>query len=426
MKNKLIILVQLTVLFLFIKLPAQVGINTTTPNPCSILDISSTDKGVLIPRVNLTSTYDTLTILNPITSLLVYNVATTTGTNRVSPGFYFWDGTKWSSLLDNSNTVSNWLITGNDNITSNNFLGTTNNNNVSIRTNNTEKVRITVKGQIETYNIGQSVFIGRNSGNNSNINPTLASVFIGENSGFNNSNGIRNTAVGAFSFRTNSSGIENVAIGHNALTNNTNGNGNVALGFNSGRLTTSGADNVSIGRNSGPNANWIGNSVSIGTNATTTGWGQVRIGSTSVSSIGGFANWTNLSDGRFKFNIKENIPGLNFIVKLTPVSYNVDYEKLNTFLGVTPSKTHTNFIKEKQAQRQIGFIAQDVENTAKSLGFNFSGVEIPTDKNSSHYGLRYSEFVVPLVKSVQELKQLVDLQQIEIEKLKALIKENKK
>jgi hypothetical protein len=421
MKNKLPLLI---VLLIYIKTFAQVGINTTSPDPSSILDIQSTDKGILIPRVALISTIDITTVLNPITSLLVYNTNVSTGVNATTKGFYYWNGTKWSPLLDDSRLISNWLITGNDNISTDNFLGTTTNNNVSIRTNNVEKVRVTVKGQIETYNIGESVFIGRNSGASSQLNQSLASVFIGENSGFNNSIGIRNTAIGAFSLDENTSGIENVALGHNALTNNTNGNGNVGLGFNAGSITTSGTDNISIGRNSGPNANWIGNSISIGVDATATGWGQVRIGNTTVSSIGGYANWTNLSDGRFKFNVRQDVPGLNFIEKLTPVTYNVDYEKLDTFLGVTSSKNHANHINKKQTLRQTGFIAQDVERITKNLGYNFSGIEIPTNENNSHYGLRYSEFVVPLVKSVQELKKIIDLQQLEIEKLKDLIKEN--
>lgn len=75
---------------------AQVGISSTnsfTPDTNSILDASSTTKGVLLPRVALTST----TTLAPITgtstapeSLFVYNTSTTgTSPNNVTPGFYF-------------------------------------------------------------------------------------------------------------------------------------------------------------------------------------------------------------------------------------------------------------------------------------------------------------------------------------------------
>jgi trimeric autotransporter adhesin len=50
---------------------------------------------------------------------------------------------------------------------------------------------------------------------------------------------------------------------------------------------------------------------------------------------------------------------------------------------------------------QTGFIAQEVEVAAKSVGFDFSGVDAPKNEND-FYGLRYAEFVVPLVKAVQE------------------------
>lgn len=71
---------------------AQVGIGTTTPVTSSYLDVTAKDKGVLIPRVSLTSTL----IFDPIKgtateSLLVYNTATAgTGTTAVAPGFYYW------------------------------------------------------------------------------------------------------------------------------------------------------------------------------------------------------------------------------------------------------------------------------------------------------------------------------------------------
>jgi hypothetical protein len=49
---------------------AQTGINTLTPNPSAALDIVSTNKGVLLPR--MTTTQKTA-IANPATGLLVYD-----------------------------------------------------------------------------------------------------------------------------------------------------------------------------------------------------------------------------------------------------------------------------------------------------------------------------------------------------------------
>ena len=82
---------------------SQVGINTTTPNNGSLLDVDARDKGVLIPRINITD----LSNIAPIAglanaleifsaeSLLVYNTNTSTG-----KGFHYWDGTTWIPLGD--------------------------------------------------------------------------------------------------------------------------------------------------------------------------------------------------------------------------------------------------------------------------------------------------------------------------------------
>lgn len=75
---------------------SQVSVNTTgTPaDPSAMMDISSTDKGLLIPRVTLTSYGDNITpINNPARGLLVYNI-----NSPLSEGFYVWTGMAWSAL----------------------------------------------------------------------------------------------------------------------------------------------------------------------------------------------------------------------------------------------------------------------------------------------------------------------------------------
>ncbi len=54
-----------------------------------------------------------------------------------------------------------------------------------------------------------------------------------------------------------------------------------------------------------------------------------------------------------------------------------------------------------------GFIAQEVEKAAEDAGYNFSGVAIPKI-STELYTLRYAEFVVPLVKAVQEQQTIID------------------
>ncbi len=363
------------------------------------MDVHSTEKGVLIPRVALTGTTDVVTVTSPTTSLLVYNMATTVGANSVIPGFYYWNGSQWVQM--GTNAASNgWLLEGNVGTdASNNFLGTTDNNDLSIRTNDVEKVRITTKGQIETYNTGNSVLIGENSGENTVLNLTARSVFIGDNAGISNTMGIRNVAIGADALPANTTGVENIAIGVGALSNNNDGNGNIGIGNSAGSVTTSGTDNTAIGRDSGPSANWMSNTIAIGPFSQATAYGQAVIGNTSTSSIGGYANWSNLSDKRFKYNVKDNVPGLEFIDKLRPVTYKVDYEKLNGFLNV---KLPKEYMSNGDAIHS-GFLAQDVVIAANEIGYDFSGVNVPEDENLSHYSVKYAEFVVPMVKSIQEL-----------------------
>ena len=97
-------------LFILLLLPlileAQVGINTTTPDASSMLDINATDKGLLIPRVSIPNLNAAAPITAPATSLLVYNTNTTTGA-----GFYYWDGTKWTPFTGGT---SHWTKVGND------------------------------------------------------------------------------------------------------------------------------------------------------------------------------------------------------------------------------------------------------------------------------------------------------------------------
>lgn len=100
MKNNL-----LTIFLLLYSLVShsQVGIGTVLPNPSSQLEITATDRGLLIPRIALTSSTDTSTITNGnINSLLVYNTATV---SDVTPGFYYWQTNKWIRLIGQNDPI---------------------------------------------------------------------------------------------------------------------------------------------------------------------------------------------------------------------------------------------------------------------------------------------------------------------------------
>lgn len=82
------------ILFFSRLISQNVGISdvSITPDPSAILEVRATNKGILIPRVSLTSTTSASPITSPAISLIVYNTATV---NDVTPGFYYWNGTQW-------------------------------------------------------------------------------------------------------------------------------------------------------------------------------------------------------------------------------------------------------------------------------------------------------------------------------------------
>lgn len=84
----------------------NVGINSSgsTPDATAGLDVDYTDKGMLIPRISLTSRADATTIASPTQSLLIYNTATAgTSPNNVYPGYYYFDGTLWNRFITDKN-----------------------------------------------------------------------------------------------------------------------------------------------------------------------------------------------------------------------------------------------------------------------------------------------------------------------------------
>ena len=248
-----------------------------------------------------------------------------------------------------------------------------------------------------------------------------------------NTEGSYNTANGCSVLRYNTTGINNTASGYKALYNNATGNYNTATGYFALYKNTTGSNNTAVGYYADVSAKNLTNATAIGNEAKATASNQVRIGNSSVTSIGGYAAWTNFSDGRAKKNIRTNVPGLDFINRLQPVTYNLDLDMVDNLMGIDKtgggdaedgvsqplSKEMREAREAKQKQVQTGFVAQDVEKTAKSVGYDFDGVDV--DENGV-YGLRYSEFVVPLVKAVQELSEQNERLQEQINQL--LGKEN--
>jgi len=117
----------------------NVGIGTTAPDTDALLEMSSTAKGLLIPRM---TTAQRNAITTPPTGLLTF------GTTDSS--FYYYDGSSWVPFLGNSSGASGgWALTGNAGTTvGTNFLGTTDAKDFSLYTNNAERMRVTSAGNI--------------------------------------------------------------------------------------------------------------------------------------------------------------------------------------------------------------------------------------------------------------------------------------
>lgn len=286
----------------------------------------------------------------------------------------------------------------------------------SVRNNNTVAI-----GDSALYNFTGDLFTYESYttavGSKSLFNATSGyeNTAIGTRAMFNTTKGSINTAVGVSALFQNTEGVFNTAIGVTALSGNTTGKHNTGVGYSTLQINKTGSQNTAIGSYAGPNSfDLVSNSTSVGYLSRATASNQVRLGNTDVTSIGGQVGWTIFSDGRYKRNIKENIAGLAFINSLRPVSYTVDTKKLREYFmkGIKKLRDDEAFENDKstEASSKIiydGFVAQEVEEAANKLNFQFSGVDKPAGKDGL-YGLRYDNFVVPLVKAVQELSKQND------------------
>jgi hypothetical protein len=114
----------------------NVGIGTNTPHPTALLELYSTSKGLLIPRMTQA---ERDAISSPATGLLIYQTDNT-------PGFYYWNGTAWIPILSSSSGSGLfWSLTGNS-ITGTEFLGTTNAQPLVIRVGDQETFRFNPPG----------------------------------------------------------------------------------------------------------------------------------------------------------------------------------------------------------------------------------------------------------------------------------------
>jgi len=236
----------------------------------------------------------------------------------------------------------------------------------------------------------------------------IDNVGVGSFSLWNNTTGAFNIAIGQGCMFTNMGGGSNTAVGGAAMSRNTSGNGNTAFGSDALGHNITGTVNTAMGTNADVSRSDLTNATAIGAGAIVDASNKVRIGNGAVTVIEGQVPFTTPSDGRFKFNISENVKGLEFILQLRPVTYQFDVKRFDRQMG---GMTGTGYgmqaaYDEASRIRRSGFIAQEVEKAADAVGYDFSGLIRPkTEKD--HYSLSYDAFVVPLVKAVQEQQEVI-------------------
>ncbi|MGD9503957.1 MAG: tail fiber domain-containing protein [Syntrophobacteraceae bacterium] len=205
-----------------------------------------------------------------------------------------------------------------------------------------------------------------------------------------NTEGIDNTASGYQALYYNTTGGNNTASGSNALAKNTTGSNNTAIGNKAGNTWLTGSYNTFLGADTDALVDGLTNATAIGYGATATLPNSVRIGNASVVSIGGQVGWSNLSDIRSKEDIEDIGYGLDFIKALRPVQFRM---------------------KTGDGRTDFGFIAQDIEGL---LGDGYSILGIGGDAERT-LSLRYTDFISPMVKAMQEQQEIIEKQQVDIE-----------
>lgn len=147
---KYVLSIFLLMSFCFVQ--AQVGIGTTNPNSNALLDIDATATagGLLLPRVALINTNNVSPLTAHVAGMTIYNTAST---GDVTPGYYYNDGTRWVRIA--ASGTEKWDISGNTGTNAgSNFIGTTDNVALRIRTNNSNRFEYTTNGRLRSFDNG--------------------------------------------------------------------------------------------------------------------------------------------------------------------------------------------------------------------------------------------------------------------------------
>lgn len=373
---------------------AQIGIGTVTPDPSAILEVAHTERGLLIPRMTLAQKN---AIATPASGLLVYQTDGTTG-------FWYYNGTTWTTF-----TSTGWSITGDAGTNpTTNFLGTTDNQDYTIATNNLERIRLQADGDIgigqtnptTQLHITGTAPVFRLEDGNQAVNQVLTS----DVNGYARWGDSSVLAAGDDDWRFSSGSTISDPIYHPASvvigrTGTTTHHIDIDNGANTG--TTVGIGDVEYLEDGNNETRFshqfvpdFNNSISLGNS--TKRWRTIYAINGTIQT----------SDGNDKTNIKALPYGIKDLMKLQTVSYNWKEEK---YLN------HT--IPSHQKELKLGLLAQQTQKIIPEVVYDYSW-KPKSEKEPSTYikvansylGINYEELLAVLVKSKQEQQlELVEL-----------------
>jgi trimeric autotransporter adhesin len=287
--KKLMVLFSVTAMLLsplFLRAQIAISADGSAPNASSMLDVKSTDKGVLVPRL---TTAQRNAISSPATGLLVFDTTT--------ESFWFKGSSDWLELRDgNIATVSD----------------ADNDTKVMVDYNPDEDIiRFTTGGTLRMalfdsylnfYQAQNNLGIGYNTGTSQS---GQGNAFYGYNTGQNLSTGFYNTGMGYQALQAISGGGANCAFGPSALRGNIGGSWNCAFGSGALQSNIEGAENTAVGENALEHHKFGNGNTAIGAYALfsdTTGFSNVAIGAGALYISKGRNNLVAVGDSALYYN----------------------------------------------------------------------------------------------------------------------------
>lgn len=455
---------------------AQVGVGTVTPN--AAFDVVSTNSGFLIPRVQLTALAVAAPVTNPqtgalVNGTLVYNLGPAAPGN-LAAGFYYWNTNTWVAIAGAPAASNAWLTTGNSGtVPATNFVGTIDNVDFRVRTNNSERFTFSNNGRFRAHTDGdaaQPTYSWSYASNGTNMGMYRAgagilgfstagaermridvagNVAINKATDANDRLSVGTTtalqsAIGAYSNANTIFATSSHPLAAGVLARNSSGSGAGIIGSATGSTNFSGGSGGSftgfgygaVGLGVGTGVGGVGNgNLTTAThpdNAGVAGRGMVGVYGATIDAINGWAGYFAgdiyadymlandyfiTSDERLKTNVVPVNQATNTIAQLRPYHYTKTmhtYEKQQDI-----DKTETRIVKNTVTGTEYGFLAQDIEKLLPDLvkTKNLTG----NTEDTAIKSVNYIGLIPVMVKAMQEQQQVIENQEARIARLEALL-----